>query len=544
MRIAILLLTPILISATAAAQSQPSTTATPSQKPGKVEGVVTSSVNDAPVKKATVTLRNLGQQFAYAAISDAAGHFLFENVQPGSYHVAADSSGFMAAAGRPSAMIPITVAEEQEVKDVAVKLTPLGNITGHVLDADGEPLARANVEAMRYVYRQGRKQLQGTGGSSTNDLGEYQIIDLRPGRYYIRASAQPRIPRLPPHTRLAISETAYPSTFYPNGSDVTQAKATQVDAGAHIGDVDFRLIEVPSHHIRGKVVDSQPAGNVFVIARPVRDDSSGFMGNSAQVQPDGTFEFRGLVNGSYNVTIQSRQTPVTFGNTLVTVADQDVEGIVLQPDHGRNIAGSVTVEGPPPDSWKGMQISLTPLDQMGGFRAVVDSDATFSLQDVSPRVYGLNVRANIPGKYVKSIRFGDREIADGQIDLSHPSDGKLDIVLGSDGGQLLGGVQTSSGDPAVGALITLVSKQEGRVDLFKVATVDPNGNFTLKDVAPGEYMAFAWQDVDVSMVQSPDFRKPFESKGVSVTIAPSGQASIQLRMISTDDVEAEKSKLP
>ena len=244
------------------------------------------------------------------------------------------------------------------------------------------------------------------------------------------------------------------------------------------------------------------------------------------------------------MTIQSRQ-PATFGNKLVAVADRDVEGVVLQADHGRNIAGSVTVEGPAPDSWQGMRITLAPFDQMGGFsNAVVDSDGTFSLKDVSPNVYALNVYAGIMGKYVKSIRFGDRDIADGQLDLSRQSEDKLEIVLGSDVGQLLGGVQTSSGDPAVGALLTLAPKQAGRIDLFKVAIVDQNGNFTLHDVAPGEYMAFAWQDVDINMVQSPDFRKPFESKGVSVSIAPSGQVSIQLKMISTDDVEAEKSKLP
>ncbi len=545
MRISLLLLTPALMVGIASAQSQPSTNSTPSLKPGKVEGVVISSVNGSPVKKATVTLRSLTQHFAYAAVSDATGHFLLENVQPGSYQVAADSSGFMANPGRPSTMKPITVAEEEEVKDVAVKLTPLGNISGHVLDADGEPIARAFVQAMRYYYRQGRKHLQGSGGSNTNDLGEYQIIDLQPGRYYLRVLAQPRIPHLPPRTRLAMPETAYPSTFYPNGSDATQAKATQVDAGAHISDADFRLNEAPSHHIRGKVVDGQtgqPMRDAFLFVRPVRDE---FNQNSARTQPDGTFDIRGLVNGSYDLILQPMQTPGIFGSLLVTIADQDVEGVVLQAGSGRNIAGSVTVEGPAPDSWQGMRINLSPLRGMGRYpNAVVDSDGAFSLHDVSPDVYALNVYAGIAGKYVKSVRFGDREITDGQLDLSQPSDGKLDIVLGSDVGQLLGGVQNSSGDPAVGALVTLVSKQEGRTDLFKVSNVDQNGNFTLKDVAPGEYMAFAWQDVDVNMVQSPDFRKPFESKGVSVSIAPSGQASIQLKMISTGDVEAEKSKLP
>jgi hypothetical protein len=534
MKISVLFFSIILISANA----QP--------KPGTVEGTVLSSVGGTPVKKATVTLRGSAQNFAYAALTDATGHFLIENVEPGSYSASADSSGFMPVNARPSAFKPITVTEEQHVKDVAVKLTPLGSVAGHVLDADGDPIAGANVQALSYQYQQGRKRLQQSGFASTNDLGEYQMIDLQPGRYYLLATAQPRIIRLPPHTRLAMPETAYPETFYPNGSHITQAKGTQVDAGTHIGDVDFRLTEVPSHHIRGSVPGS--SRNTFVTIGRIEDDSLaafGFGRHSGQVQPDGTFDLRGLVNGSYTLSIRLQQTPAILARQLVTIADQDVDGITLQPSPSRTIAGSVTVEGTPPTSWQGMQIILSSLDGMSrASNAVIDSDGTFSLIEVAPVAYALIVNANIQGKYVKSIRFADRDIADGQLDLSHQGEGKLEIVLASDVGTLLGGVQTSSGEPAVGALVTLAPKQESRIDLFKVIPVDPNGNFSLKDVAPGEYTAFAWQDVDVSMAQSADFRKPFESKGVAVSISPSGQVSIQLKLISADDVEAEKSKLP
>jgi len=41
-----------------------------------------------------------------------------------------------------------------------------------------------------------------------------------------------------------------------------------------------------------------------------------------------------------------------------------------------------------------------------------------------------------------------------------------------------------------------------------------------------------------------EFRKLFESRAVSVSIEPNGQASVQLKVISTTDVEAEESKVP
>lgn len=42
--------------------------------------------------------------------------------------------------------------EEQQVKDIVVKLVPLGLVSGHVLDEDGDPIPRANVTLLRYYY--------------------------------------------------------------------------------------------------------------------------------------------------------------------------------------------------------------------------------------------------------------------------------------------------------------------------------------------------------------------------------------------------------
>ena len=39
----------------------------------------------------------------------------------------------------------VTVAEEQHVQDVALKLLPLGTVSGHVLDEDGDPIVGAQI---------------------------------------------------------------------------------------------------------------------------------------------------------------------------------------------------------------------------------------------------------------------------------------------------------------------------------------------------------------------------------------------------------------
>src|SRR5260370_32552829 len=64
---------------------------TPPKKPGTVEGVVINSMSGRPVKKATI---RLGQR---STLSDVAGHFLFENVEPGRYTASAVAAWFTPA---------------------------------------------------------------------------------------------------------------------------------------------------------------------------------------------------------------------------------------------------------------------------------------------------------------------------------------------------------------------------------------------------------------------------------------------------------------
>src|SRR5258706_11703154 len=112
--------------------SSPSTDNTPSLKPGSAEGVVINSVTGQPLKKANVTLPN-PKAFAYAAVTDAAGHFLIENIEPGSYQAMAASDGFIPdQMFRRSALAStlVIVAEEQHVRNVTVKLVPLGLASG------------------------------------------------------------------------------------------------------------------------------------------------------------------------------------------------------------------------------------------------------------------------------------------------------------------------------------------------------------------------------------------------------------------------------
>ena len=86
----------------------------------------------------------------------------------------------------------IEVVSEKSTTGIELKLTPQSVIAGHVFDEDGDPLQSVNVEVWRYTYPRGRRQLTQVQNGTTNDLGEFRIANLRPGRYYVSATAQAR----------------------------------------------------------------------------------------------------------------------------------------------------------------------------------------------------------------------------------------------------------------------------------------------------------------------------------------------------------------
>jgi carboxypeptidase family protein len=524
---------------------------TPSAKPGTVDGAVLNSANGEPVKKAIVTLQNMSRNFGYQALTDAAGHFHVEKVDPGAYHVMANRDGYLpsmqAANGRLANMQSVTVAEDQNVTDVVVKLTPLGAITGHVLDEDGDPISGARVQALQFFYSRGRRQLNTSSAVTSNDLGEFEFLDLQPSRYYIGVSASPRM--FPPRTRMSRPEETYPTTYYPSSTDLPQATTINVTPGAEIGNVEFRLRKVPAFHIRGKVVDAagQPPHNAQVHLENPAPDSAPASQLSFAVQQDGTFDMHAIVSGSYVVVAQhSDQGQTTFTRQAVSVADQDLNGMLLVLAPPFEVSGRITVEGPPPTQLNA-QVFLEPQHiPQANFHGAVQPDGNFVVNNLSPDSYSVEVLTGSSGMYVKSIRLGERDASNGVIDLSQPSKAILNVVLGVDGGQIQGSAQTPAGDPAPNVAITVAPAEQYqfRRDLFKRTVTDPKGNFQLQDVAPGDYKVFAWETIDDDVVWNADFRKAFEGQAASVSIGPKSRESVQVKVIPAAAVEQAKNGLP
>src|SRR6266446_3070848 len=148
-----------------------------------LQGIVIKKGVNEPLSKATVELRRDQDNAAVLnkLTTEDDGRFLFGNVAPGRYRLTVTRRGYV----RPP--LTITLVAGQPAEDIQLNMTSTGAISGRVLDGSGRPMGNVEVKAMKASYPEGRRVLTAVQSVLTNDLGEYRLFWLAPGRYYAAA---------------------------------------------------------------------------------------------------------------------------------------------------------------------------------------------------------------------------------------------------------------------------------------------------------------------------------------------------------------------
>ena len=81
-------------------------------------------------------------------------------------------------------------------------------------------------------------------------------------------------------------------------------------------------------------------------------------------------------------------------------------------------------------------------------------------------------------------------------------------------------------------------KLRDQQEAYKDTISDQNGRFSLKSIPPGDYMLFAWEDVEYGAYMDPDFLGPVENRGQSISISEGSRESVQLNLIPGDSAPA------
>ena len=521
-----------------------------------VAGTVLRLDTGEPLKKATVSPANHTESEGYdEEATDDQGHFRFENIEPGSYYLTVSRNGYVNAqygqkkAGSPGAVL--TLAAGQQMTDLLFKLSRTAAIAGHVFDEDGEPLAGAQVSVFRTSRRDGKLQWSGQQPSSTNDLGEFRVYDLAPGRYYVSASyrtAENAVfrSRLTKHKNL----DGYLPTYYPNATDPAKAQTIWVHAGDEIRSIDFLLRRAHLATVAGKVVapvwsSAEPSRYVSIYPRetgsmPVQDMEA------AYDKKDGTFQIRGVPPGSYYIMASFRERDSSnwlHARREIDVGNVDIEGLTLSVLPGVDIPGRLTWEGVPPHELEDVFAYLEPVEDSEGpgNGQMVKADGTFVLKGVPEGVYRplVHVRNRNASCFLKSAHYGGVAIPDGGLTVHSGSGAFLELVMSSRIAQVNGRVLTVDALPAVAVEVVLIPDppRRGEKERYVFATTDQNGKFSMSGVTPGDYKAFGWDPEG-----GPDeeygedwfdatWLRPYEPKGVSVHLEEGEHRSADLTLI-------------
>lgn len=507
------------------------------------EGTVLHGATGEPLRKAAVTLRSAsGRRERLSATTDEAGRFRIDNVEPGDYRLQVERTGFVRqeyGATRPGRSGRVlTLDKGKHLTGVVFRMTPQGVVTGRVADEDGEPVLYASVSALRQGYVGGQKQLVPAGQAVTNDLGEYRLHSLPPGRYYLSASL--RWNGMTPDSGDE-PEERYVPTYYPAATDPASASLLEVTPGGVVAGIEFRLRRARTVSVRGKVENAPTEGRGIGLWLMPRDQPMGIQAlrRNTRLSRDGTFEFGGVSPGSYVLGADSMGRGERMSARMdVQVGTSDLNGVSLHMVPGIELPIQFRTEEDSPIDYKTLRVSLTgsifPFFGRNSWQ-VSDAGAATATQ-LAPESYRITVSGLPANFYVRSMRLTDREIAADGVNLGSGG-GALQILLSPKAGQVSGVVMNSAGLASTTATVVVAPAdpvQRNDPSRIKSIGVDTSGGYSIGGLPPGDYLAFAFEDLESGASQDPEYLKAFETKASKLTIQASGSESLKLTEIASE----------
>jgi hypothetical protein len=243
-----------------------------------------------------------------------------------------------------------------------------------------------------------------------------------------------------------------------------------------------------------------------------------------------------------------------FGYESVDFGNSDVAGIKVTTTRGVALTGRVVIEGQlttnidpnlkmtvrlrrDPDivSMPAPVISLpqsTANPQRPIENGQVLPDGSFkilaALGDFQVDVNGIPAKS-----YVKSIRMGNVDIMSGGLQISGAADNPIDVVIGTDGGEVTGTANNDRLEGMANVVVALIPESpllRRRYDLYRNATTDIEGKFRLPNVPPGTYKLFSWDYVDANSWQDAQFLQPYETVGKNLTVREGSTQEAQVKV--------------
>ena len=523
---------------------------TPPPAPSEATAIIRGRVVGAdgrPVKQVVVRALGATVRMQRGGLTDEDGRFELKDLAADTYTITINNSRYFAvdaARGTPSAGKRVTLGRGEVLERIDVAVSRTSAITGRVTDEDGEPVQGAQVQPLRLAFVSGRRQVMEAGRPrTTDDLGQYRLYGLQPGRYLVSVRAA---------TAGTYSLPGYPLAYYPGSPALADAQLVAVGVGSDVPGIDVRLSPGRAARISGIALraDGGPLAGGLVLANSQR--SGGLLGppRTFSTQTDGSFEISGVGPGEY--VLQSRafmgDQPSEFATTFVSVGGEDVKGVTLRASPGSSVAGRITVEGDA-SAIKPSAIRIWPFPSDvdlapmigNGYRATVGSDRTFAMKGLfGPLLFRLG-GSEPEGWMIKSVRSGATDITDTPIMFGRPNQSidDLEIVVTNRSASVTGSVSDARGRSVADYSVIVFAVDKDRwfreSRFLKYAAAAPDGSFEVRGLPAADYFVAAvdWMDPSSGFGEwlDPEILEALARRAIRVTLKDAQRVQLGLKLI-------------
>jgi hypothetical protein len=185
------------------------------------------------------------------------------------------------------------------------------------------------------------------------------------------------------------------------------------------------------------------------------------------------------------------------------------------------------VRGEESPDLRNVRVTLDPLDDYPvdlHSSGVIDAADGFAIGNIPSGRYRVAAFGCPDGYYLKAVRWNGEDISLQGLSVSNNVAG-LELILSKGAANLQGHLDPSEGKTLDGAVVTIAPQHGGQADLAQSRTVivDQNGDFSLRNLAPGEYTVVGYT--------AEKALSDIAAKGESVSLSENGAQKISLKVV-------------
>ena len=154
-----------------------------------LQGLVVRDSSGDPLSKARLELRGGPFSEETTTTTESDGRFYFPNLPSGAYEISVRRDGFAPAEvgqkwpGGPG--VPLQLRPGQPVPDLTVRMVAAAAISGRIADSSGQPLANAQVQALKSTFQGELRILVPVQQVRSSVTGDFRLYGLPAGRYFV-----------------------------------------------------------------------------------------------------------------------------------------------------------------------------------------------------------------------------------------------------------------------------------------------------------------------------------------------------------------------